>query len=158
MAEAGFTGDLRGSDFAGQRLAGAVFRDANLYRASFSGADLEGAEFLNCFAAECCFEDAHCARLRASDSNFYRANLAGADLEDALFWRCVLAGADLRGARLRRVTITLDCNAFEELKVDRRTSTELAYLVGRMRSPHRKAWLDVIGQRGLLLLERVFQR
>ena len=158
MADTELTGDLRGSDFSGRQLAGAVFRDANLYCVSFSGADLEGAEFLNCFAAECCLEDARCARLRACDSNFYRANLAGADLEDALFRRCVLAGADLRGARLRRVTITLDCNAFEELKVDRRTSTELAYLVGRMRSPYRQAWLDVVGERGLTLLERVFQR
>ena len=158
MADAEFTGDLRGSDFAGRELAGVIFRDANLYHISVAGADLGGAEFQNCFAAESSFEDAQCAGLRARDSNFYRANLAGADLEDALFWRCVLAGADLRGARLRRVTITLDCNAFEELKVDRRTSTELAYLVGRMRSPHRQAWLDVIGQRGLLLLERVFQR
>ena len=158
MAEAVFTGDLRGSEFAGRQLAGAIFRDANLYRVSFSGAEMEGSEFQNCFAAECSLEDAECAGLRASHTNFYRANLTGADFENALFLRCVLAGANLSGARLRGVTITLDCNALEELKVDRRTSTELAYLFGRMRSPHRQAWLNVVGQRGLLLLERVFQR
>jgi len=158
MAERELTGSFRGCDFTGKALAGAVFRNADLYRASFAGANLEGAEFSDCFVAEGSLKDARCAGLRASNSNFYRAILAGADLEGAVFMHCVLAGADLRGARLRRLTITLDCNAFEELQVDRRTSTELAYLVGRMRSPYRQAWLEVIGQRGLTLLERVFRQ
>ena len=153
-----FTGDQRGLDFSGKELAGAEFEAADLYRASFTGANLSGASFVNCFAAEADFQLADCSRLRAVQSNFYRSNFDGADLSDALLWNCVLAGADLRNASLRRVTLTLDCNSFEEIRLDRAASAELAYLFGRARTPHRSGWLKVIGERDLARLARIFQR
>lgn len=153
-----FTGDQRGLDFSEMDLAETLFDGADLYRASFAGADLTGALFVSCFAAETDFQRANCSRLRAVHSNFYRADFRGADLSDALLWNCVLAGADLRSASLRRVTLTLDCNSFEEIHMDRTTSAELAYLFGRARTPHRAGWLNVIGERDLARLARLFER
>jgi uncharacterized protein YjbI with pentapeptide repeats len=152
------TGDLRRMDFSGCDLAGVVFEDADLYRVSFAGAQLEGATFLNCFAAEASLANVAGSRLRALRSSFYRADFHVADLTEAVFWDCVLAGAELRGARLRRITVTLDCNTFEELRLDRTASAELAYLVGRTRSPYRAAWLDIVGEHDLPRLERVFKQ
>ncbi len=151
-------GDQRGRDFSGRDLTGAVFEGADLYRASFAGANLTGVTLSNCFAAEASFQQAHCACLRAIKSNFYRSDFNGADLSDALLWNCVLAGADLRGAKLRRLTVTLDCNSFEELRLERCASAELAYLFGRARSPHRQGWMDVVGERDVARLKSVFTR
>ena len=153
-----FLGDQRGRNFSGKNLAGTVFEAADLYRAIFDGANLSGAVFLNCFAAMASFKQANCAHLRAIGTNFYRAGFSRTDLSDALLWNCVLAGADLRGATLRRLTLTLDCNSFEELRLERSASAELAYLFGRTRSPHRQGWLDVLGECDLARLAHVFAR
>lgn len=153
-----FQGDQRGRNFSGQDLARSIFEAADLYRASFDGANLTGTTFLNCFAAEASFKQANCAHLRAVKTNFYRAGFNGTDLSDALLWNCVLAGADLRGATLHRLTLTLDCNSFEELRLARSASAELAYLFGRARTPHRQGWLRVIGERDLARLAHVFER
>lgn len=152
------TGNLRQHDFSGQDLRRAVFQDADLYQARCDGALLEGASFSGCFVAEATFEKARCAALHATGCNFYRCDFRGADLSEALFWDCVLAGADLRGATLKRITLTLDCNSFEEIRLSRTASAKLAYLFGRAQSPHRQNWMDVIGDRDLPLLERVFAR
>jgi len=153
-----FQGDQRGRNFSGKDLAGRVFEAADFYRVSFEGANLTGATFLNCFAAEASFKHANCADLRAIKTNFYRSDFNGADLSDALLWNCVLATADLRGATLRRLTLTLDCNSFEELRLERSASAELAYLFSRARSPHRQGWLDVLDERDLARLVHVFER
>lgn len=153
-----FTGDLRKRDFSGQDLTGAFFRDADVCQASFIGAKLEDAFFLNCFAAECSFEKANCTRMQAAETNFYRCAFREANLTEATLWRCVLAGADLRGAELKWLTVTLDCNSFEEVRLDRAAGAELAYLFGRARSPQRDRWLDVLGARDRAWLERVFAR
>jgi uncharacterized protein YjbI with pentapeptide repeats len=138
-------------------LAGTVFDGADLYHATFDGANLNGASFVNCFAAEASFQHADCSNLQAIKTNFYRASFNGADLSEALMWNCVLAAADLRAARLRRVTLTLDCNSFEELQLDRGVSAELAYLFGRARSPHRQGWIDVLPERERTRLAQVFE-
>jgi uncharacterized protein YjbI with pentapeptide repeats len=78
-------------------------------------------------------------------------------LSDALLWKCVLAGADLRGATLHGLTVTLDCNSYEELRLDRSATAELAYLFGRARTPHRQGWLDILGERDLARLAHVFK-
>lgn len=153
-----FTGDLRSMDFSGSDLAGVVFREANLYQASFDAAVLQCASFLNCFAAEALFHRADCAGLRAIGTNFYRAGFRGANLHGALLWKCVLAGADLRGAELRGVTLTLDCNSFEEVHMDRVASLKLAYLITRARLPHQQRWLEILGAREVERLGRVFAR
>jgi len=152
------TGNLRKRNFSQQDLSGAVFRSADLFQARFDGAQLSGAVFAGCFAAEATFERAHCAKLQAAGTNFYRSCFRGADLSGSLLWDCVLAGADLRGATLTRVTLTLDCNSFEEIHLSRTASAKLAYLFGRARSPHRQGWLDLAGGRDLALLERFFKR
>ena len=152
------TGNLRNQDFAGQDLRDAVFRDADLYRARFDGARLEGVVFAGCFAAEATFEAACCIELRAANTNFYRCCFRSADLSGSLFWDCVLAGSDLRGAALKRITLTLDCNSFEEIHLSCGASAELAYLFGRARSPHRLGWLDVVGVRDWARLDRLFRR
>lgn len=153
-----FTGNLRKRDFFGHDLTGAVFRDADLFQARFVGAKLSRAVFAGCFAAEATFERADCARLQATGTNFYRSSFRAADLSDSLFWDCVLAGADLREARLKRITLTLDCNSFEELRLSRTASAKLAYLFGRARTSHRQKWFAIIGSHDLVLLERLFKR
>jgi uncharacterized protein YjbI with pentapeptide repeats len=158
QSEAHFTGDLRGVDFSCQPLPGAVFRKANLYRVSFAGADLRGAAFEECFAAETSFAGAQCGGLRAQRSNFFCGNFTGADLSAALLWNCVLARADLRGARLRQVTITLDCSSFEELRLDYSATAELAYLLRRARSRDAPGNMVGVSERDLQRLERVFSR
>jgi uncharacterized protein YjbI with pentapeptide repeats len=152
-----FTGDLRRRDFSGAELAGALFREADVSRACFTAANLEGAVLLNCFAAEASFENANCARLQATQTNFYRANFRGALLREALLWRCVLAGADLRGADLQHLSVTLDCNSFEEVQLDCAASAELAYLFSRIRAPQRERWLAALSENDRARLARVFQ-
>jgi uncharacterized protein YjbI with pentapeptide repeats len=153
-----FIGNLRKRDFSGQDLAGAIFRDADLLQARFSGARLNRAVFAGCFAAEAVFDQSDCTNLQATGSNFYRSSFRAANLTDSLFWDCVLAGADLREATLKRITLTLDCNSFEELRLSRTASAKLAYLFSRARTPHRQKWLDVIGDHDLVLLDRLFKR
>lgn len=153
-----FTGDLRKRNFTGQDLTGAKFRAADLYQACFEGARLEGAAFAGCFVAEARFENASCKSLQAAGSNFYRCNFQSADLTGALFWDCVLAGADFRRATLQRITLTLDCNTFEEIRLCRAESAKLAYLFGRARSVHRDGWMELIGKRDAAWLERLFKR
>jgi hypothetical protein len=70
----------------------------------------------------------------------------------------VLAGADLRAANLRRLTLTLDCNSFEEIRLSRSAGAALAYLFGRTRSAQRQRWLDVAGDEDIARLRRVFER
>lgn len=153
-----FTGDLRRQNFAGQDLRHAIFHNADLYRARFDHAQLEEAVFAGCFVAEASFEKAMCQRVQAAGSNFYRSCLRSADLTGALFWDCVLAGADLRGATIRGITLTLDCNTFEEVHLSRTASAQLAYLFGRARSAHRQGWMEFIGERDLAWLNRLFGR
>lgn len=149
-----FTGDLRERDFSGQDLFGAVFRDADLYHARFTGARLERATFHNCFLAEGAFDNIRGANLQAIGCSFYRADFRGADLAGALLWRCVLAGADFTGARLKGLTVTLDCNSFEGVTLDGVASAELAYLFSHARTPHRDQWLALVGNHNAARLDR----
>lgn len=151
-----FTGDLRKQDFSRQQLPGAIFFGADLYQASFEQANLESAVIVNCFAAEANFSQAHCVLLLARQTSFFRANFRGANLSEALLWNCVLAGADLTGAELRQLTLTLDCNSFEDVRLDHSVSAEMAYLFSRTRSPQRDWWLKAVGERDLSRLERLF--
>lgn len=153
-----FTGNLQKQAFARQDLRGARFRDADLRGAQFDGALLNAAIFENCFAAEATFAGAQCGQMRARASSFYLADFRNADLRGAVLEQCVFAGADLRGARLTGITLTLDCNTFEEARIDRATSAELAYLFARAQSPHRERWLELIGERDRAWLESVFSR
>jgi uncharacterized protein YjbI with pentapeptide repeats len=153
-----FTGDLRRRDFSGEDLSGALFREADLCRASFAGANLADAMFLDCFVAEANFENANGWGLQATESNFYRANFRGAVLREAIFLRCVLAAANLRGADLKHLTVTLDCNSFEDVRLDRGAAAELAYLFSRAQAPQRERWLEICGERDLARLDRIFQQ
>jgi len=153
-----FTGDLRGRDFTGQDLFGAVFRDADLYQARFTGARLERATFHNCFIAEAAFDEIRGANLQAIGCSFYRASFRAADLTGALLWKCVLAGADFSGARLKGLTVTLDCNSFEGVTLDRIASAELAYLFSHALTPHRRQWLALVGQRYAARLDHALQQ
>jgi uncharacterized protein YjbI with pentapeptide repeats len=150
--------DQRGKDFSGLDLSGALFENADLYRSKFVGSNLAGARFCNCFAAEADFTRTGCRGMRAEKTNFYRAAFRGADLEQAVFQECVLAGADLRAANLRRLTLTLDCDAFEEVQLGRFAGAALAYLFGRAHSPQRQRWLEVAGEEDLSRVQRVFER
>jgi uncharacterized protein YjbI with pentapeptide repeats len=153
-----FPAVLRNRDFSGRDLTGKVFRHADLSGASFECANLEGARFIRCHAAEANFRHANCRGLHAEQSNFYRADFHHADLADAVLLKCVLAAADFTGAHLRRLTATLDCNTFEDVRLSREAGLELAYLFGRARSPQQNDWLNVIGERDLARLERIFAR
>lgn len=153
-----FTGDLRKSDYRGQDLRGALFHDADLCQACFAEAKLEDAFFLNCLAAEANFEKADAPQMTAADTNFFRATFRGAALREAHLYRCILAGADLRGADLKRITLTLDCNSFEEAHLDRAAGAELAYLFGLARTPQRGKWRELLGARDLVWLQRLFAR
>lgn len=153
-----YSGDLRRRSFFAQDLAGAVYREADLYQATFEEADLHGASFLNCFAAEANFTHARCEGMRAQNTSFYRADFRGTSLREALLRECVLAGADLRGADLRQVTITLDCNSFEGIRLDRSTAAKLTFLLGRADSPLREEWTRLLSHREQVWLERLFQR
>jgi uncharacterized protein YjbI with pentapeptide repeats len=131
---------------------------ADLSGASFERANLEGVRFIRCHAAEANFRHANCRGLHAKQTNFYRADFRWANLADALLLKCVLAAADLTGARLRCLTVTLDCNTFEDVHLGREASLELAFLFGRARTPLHNEWLDIIGERERARLARIVSR
>lgn len=151
-----FTGDLRHVDFSGRDLRGAIFHQADLYRAQFAGSVLENAVFVDCFAAEANFAKASCVSWRARHCNFYRASFAGSNLSGALLWQCNLAAANLQGATLHDLTVTLNCGSFEDVELDAAAGAELAYLFSRANSPHRAHWLEHVADRNLARLEKVF--
>lgn len=81
---------LDGSNLRGQKLAGALFRQARLDGADLSEADGSGADFTG-------------AALRSAlliKTRFGQASLAGANLMNALLQRADLRGADLTNANL----------------------------------------------------------
>ncbi len=149
-------GDLRGADFSGRDLSGVIFSQADLYEASFRGARLEGAQFVNCTAERANFEQARCRAMQAQNTNFYGAKFAQANLTDTVLRYCVLAGADLQGAILDRITITLDCNSFERVVLDRETATRLAFLIAQAASPLRQRMRAALGERECERLESFF--
>ncbi|HWQ03178.1 MAG TPA: pentapeptide repeat-containing protein [Candidatus Nitrosotenuis sp.] len=157
-AAAIFPAALRHRDFSGCDLTGKVFCEADLSSASFERANLEGARFLRCYAAEANFRHANCRGLHAEESNFYRADFRHAELADAVLLKCVLAAADFTGAHLRRLSVTLDCNTFEDVRLGREAGLELAYLFGRARSPQQNEWRRIIGERDCARLARMFLR
>jgi uncharacterized protein YjbI with pentapeptide repeats len=89
--------NLRGRDFSGQQLQGAVFEQADLNNAKFVGTDLTGANF------------------RKADLT--KADLTGAILIDADFSRATLAKANLTDVRADRARF-VDANLSEAILID----------------------------------------
>lgn len=94
-----FYGKLNRHDFSGQQLARADFRGASLTEANFKGSDLSFANF----------EGANCWGADFTDANLHRANFKDA----------ILANAQFRAADLFGITITLSCDTFDTLHVER---------------------------------------
>ncbi len=153
-----YSGDLRGRDFSDQNLAGARFENANLFQADFRKSCLAGATFKKCFAAEARFENAKGQDLFAESCNFFGSRFCQADLRDATFRKCVLAGTDFSGAILDRLTLTLDCNSFENAKLDQTQGAMLAFLICRADIPQRRKLLDAFNGRERAWLEKMFAR
>jgi uncharacterized protein YjbI with pentapeptide repeats len=96
----------------GRRLEGAVFPDAHLRNADFTGVQLAGAKFWNADLREAKFGCAPhfgpCAQLQGAEfdgAQLQGANLSVADLEDASLISAHLEGANLRRVNLERATL-----------------------------------------------------
>ncbi|WP_077543891.1 pentapeptide repeat-containing protein [Rodentibacter genomosp. 2] len=74
---------LKGKDYSGQSLVGAVFTNSDLSHANFSNANLQGADFTN---------------TQLKGANFNHANLKGANLTNANLEDADLSHANLKGA------------------------------------------------------------
>jgi uncharacterized protein YjbI with pentapeptide repeats/tetratricopeptide (TPR) repeat protein len=123
--------NLQGSDFRGQRLAFAVWNEAQLQDARLDGAqldkadlrkammnnaqllgvrmrdaDLRGATLSNANLEGARMRGALLSGLHAQLSNWTDADLRNADLRGADLTGAILTGADLRGARLSGTNLT----------------------------------------------------
>lgn len=90
--------DLQGANLAGAQLQGAVFAGARLEGADFSGAQLQGANFSASQGADACFKNADLSQVLAVAAHWPRADLRGARLHRLTSHRFHLEGARLDGA------------------------------------------------------------
>ncbi|MDX2545424.1 pentapeptide repeat-containing protein [Streptomyces sp. WI04-05B] len=88
--------DLHGLHLAGIRLVRADLTEANLFRATLTGADLSGVTLT----------DANLTGATLADADLSGATLTGAKLPRATLTDADLSGATLTGAKLSRATLT----------------------------------------------------
>lgn len=100
---------LRGKNFSKRNLANADFRGAELIEAIFDDCDLTCAKFngANCWGAS--FKRAKC----------YKAN----------FTQTITTHADFDAADMRAVTLTLNCDTFENVKLSKKWLGGLLFLI-----------------------------
>jgi len=85
-------------------LANTEFKGANLFRATFLGADLTGADLSGARLEEANLIEANLSKANLSDAVLCGADLSKANLSRANFRRANLRGADLRGANITKTT------------------------------------------------------
>jgi uncharacterized protein YjbI with pentapeptide repeats len=96
---------LDGGDFAKSKLTGAELRDASFSLANLAGADLTCADAYHGKFLSTNLQGARLDGANLSESDFTRADLTGAslvgaDLRRARFFRSNLRGADFTGAQM----------------------------------------------------------
>lgn len=123
LLRAGATGaDLRGAPLRGARLQAARLGSADLAEADLAGADLEKADLsqANLTGADltaACLFSASLKKADLTEASLCRADLRHVDMRDSVCVRTAMRGADLWGAYLWNVDVSM---AFTEgLDVDR---------------------------------------
>lgn len=102
--------DLTGCDLSGMHLPGADFREALMECVNLAGATLDGADFTGAMLARANFKGASVSAARFKGANLGDATLADTkaaepvDFSDATLWKTDLAGASLAGATFDGVT------------------------------------------------------
>jgi uncharacterized protein YjbI with pentapeptide repeats len=96
---------LDGGDYAKSKLNGAELRDASFSLANMSGADLSEGDAYHAKFLSTNLQGARLDRANLSEADFTRADLTGAslvkaDLRRAHFFRANLRNADLTGAQM----------------------------------------------------------
>lgn len=102
-----FEKNIDGKHHANRILAGMDFSKRNLANGDFRGAKL----------MECNFDYADCTGTNFTDANCYGATFRGTKLYKANFTRTNLATAIMDGADMRGVTVTLQCDTFDNLQI-----------------------------------------
>jgi Pentapeptide repeats (8 copies) len=90
----------------GRRLEGAVFVDAHLKKADFTGAELAGANFLRADLREAKFNGAQLQGAGILEAQLQGAALQGAQLQGAVLERAQLQGASLVVAQLQGASLS----------------------------------------------------
>jgi Pentapeptide repeats (8 copies) len=90
----------------GRRLEGAVFVDAHLRRADFTGAELAGANFVRADLREAKFNGAQLQDAGILEAQLQGAVLEGAQLQGAVLERSQLQGASLMAAQLQGASLS----------------------------------------------------
>ena len=115
----------------------ALRRSANkrFYQEDFSGLDLSNADFRNATFHECNFRGAN-----LSYANFTSANCWGSDFEDAICYRAnftdaVLANTNFLPREAFGITLTLNCDSFDGMKVSNKLFQYWLYIASLMEPP-----------------------
>lgn len=100
---------LRGTVFAGRDLANADFRGAELIECDFTGCNLSCAKFMG--------------------ANCWGANFTHARLYKANFTQAILSRANFNAADVRGITVTLNCDTFENIQLPKKWMNALLFMV-----------------------------
>jgi hypothetical protein len=125
-----------------------------LQRADFSKMDLANADFRNARLQEADFTESDLSRADFTDANLWGACFRKAKLYKAILKRANLAKCDFEGADLRDITITLNCDTFEDLKLpDKWLKCWLFFpLIMDIPEEMKKKLADIIGSETVKLL------
>jgi uncharacterized protein YjbI with pentapeptide repeats len=97
---------LDGGDYAGRKLNGAELRDASFSLANLAGADLSDGDAYHAKFLSTNLKGARLDRANLSEADFTRADLTGASLADADLRRAHFFRANLRDANLTGAQMT----------------------------------------------------
>lgn len=126
-------------DFSNQDLSRADFRRATLFNCKFDSSDLSYANF--------------------GEANLYMSSFVGSKLYHTDFKDAVLAGCVLDPRDMMGMTITMDCNTFDKLRLSTKGAYSLLFLMCTMDldPAMKKKLADILGAERIQSYEKVFK-
>jgi len=137
---------------------GKHYDNKRLEGADFSNRDLSNASFRNAYLVEANFENAILVGVNFTDANLWGAKFKGARLYKTNFTRANVTKADVSQAiDLRNVTITLDCQTFEGVKLGKKWLNGWLFLLSMADIPEdvKLRLKDIIGPEQYDMLHRI---
>ena len=139
------------------------YRESKYYREDFSGKDLAYADFRNASLIGCNFSNANCPYANFEAANCREANFTGTNLYRANFKDAALADSIFEPKDAFGMTITLNCETVDGMKIGKIWWFDWVMMALRMRVPLPEEDLELkiinaIGRERYIGLRQLFER